>query len=58
MIFELILLVPTPNSFMDSDLTIYISDIDHKPISFRVEDLLAAYILMRFVYFLKFLIHF
>ena len=58
MIFEHILLVPTPNSFMDSDITIYISDIDHKPISFRVEDLLAAYILMRFVYFLKFLIHF
>ena len=43
---------------MDSDLTIYISDIDRKPISFRVEDLLAAYILMRFVYLLKFLIHF
>lgn len=43
---------------MASDLTVHIHDIFGQPIQLSVEDLLAAYITFRSIYFLKFLIHF
>lgn len=58
MVVEIILLVPTPNNFIDAELSIVSTDTLNNLISFQVEDLLAAYILIRCIYFLKFLIHF
>ena len=58
MIVEIILLIPTPNSFMNFNATISATDINGNNIEFRVEELLAAYVTVRSVYFLRFLIHY
>ncbi len=57
MIVEIVLLIPTPNIYTSNTLMIYASDYYDNPIQFSVDDLLAAYILVRCIYFLKFLIH-
>jgi hypothetical protein len=58
MVFEILLLVPCPNPFIDSNLSIHTTDIYGGDITFYVNDLLSAYVMLRCVYFLKFLIHF
>ena len=58
MIIEIVLLIPSPNSIMDSNSTYSTTDISGNAISFRVEELLAAYVTVRSAYFLRFIIHF
>lgn len=58
MIIEIVLLIPTPNSFMNSSATLSVSSIDGSIINFNVEELLAAYVTIRSVYYIRFLIHF
>ncbi len=52
------LLIPTPNIFMSSSAVWRVSNIYGIEIEMRVEELLAAYVTLRSLYFLKFLIHF
>lgn len=57
MIFELFLLLPTPNPFLSRTLTLSSVNIYEQTIHFSVEDLLSAYVLIRSIYVLKFIIH-
>lgn len=58
MIVEIILLLPTPNIIMQKNLKLAVYDIYGHEIHLNVEELLAAYVTLRSIYFLKFLIHF
>ena len=58
MIVEIILLIPTPNSFLEYNASFSTYDINDNLIHFKIEELLAAYVTVRSVYFLRFVIHF
>jgi hypothetical protein len=58
MTLEIILLLPCPSPFIANDVSIETTDIYGDTIYFCVNDLLSAYVMLRCVYFLKFLIHF
>jgi len=57
MIVEIILLIPTPNSIF-AEGTWTTTDIQGNPVNISTEELLAAYVTIRAIYFLRFLIHF
>ena len=58
MIIEILLLIPTPCILIDHSATVAIYDIYGKEIEIRIEELLAAYVTCRCIYYVKFLIHF
>jgi hypothetical protein len=58
MAFEILVILPCPNPFIGHNITIETSDIGGNEIFFILDDLLSAYVLLRSIYFLKFLIHF
>ena len=56
MIMEIVLLIPTPNIFYTTQVAV--TDIYGAEITIGLEELLAAYVSLRSLYFMKFLIHF
>ena len=54
------LLIPTPApiSFLGSNSYLHTTDINGNAIHLKVEELLSAYVTVRAIYFLRFLIHF
>lgn len=58
MAFEILVIIPCPNPFIGNNLYFESTDISGNTITFAVDDLLSAYVLLRCLYFLKFLIHY
>jgi hypothetical protein len=57
MVIEIVLLIPTPNSFISQGASFSTVDIYGNVIELTLEEVLAAYVTVRSVYFLRFLIH-
>lgn len=58
MVFEILLIIPSPNPFYGNKVFLETLDVAGNTIYFEVDDLLSTYVLIRCIYFLKFLIHF
>lgn len=57
MVVEILLLIPIPNEMLGETVSFQIKNISGEDVTFFVNDVLTAYLLLRSIYLVKFLIH-